>query len=137
MNRMTVGLVGLLIVAVAAVGVIALRGGSSGGSDEDAVRGVLSDLQSASREGDGQRICSEIFTPKLAALVAASSDTRSCAAEVNGELFSPEAQIEVQTVEVPDESNATATVEEANGNVSTVYLVKQDGQWRIRSVTPA
>ena len=32
---------------------------------------------------------------------------------------------------------ATATVEEANGNVSNVFLVKQDGRWRIRGVTPA
>lgn len=136
MNRMTVGLVGLLLVAVVAVGVIALRGGSSG-SDEDQVRQVLSDLQTASRDGDGDRICQELFTPKLAALVSASSDTGSCTAEVKNQLFSPDAQIEVQSVDVPDESNATATVEEANGNVSRVLLVKQDGQWRIRSVTPA
>jgi hypothetical protein len=136
MNRMTVGLVGLLLVAVAAVGVIALRGGSSG-SDEDQVREVLTDLQTASRDGDGNRICNELFTPKLAALVSASSDTGSCTAEVKNQLFSPDAQIEVQSVEVPDGSNATATVEEANGNVSKVFLVKQDGQWRIRSVTPA
>jgi hypothetical protein len=133
---MTVGLVGLLIVAVAAVGVIALRGGSSG-SDEDQVRDVLSALQTASRDGDGERICNELFTPKLAALVSASSDAGSCTAEVKNQLFAPDTQIEVQSVEVPDSSNATATVEEANGNVSKVFLVKQDGHWRIRSVTPA
>jgi len=136
MNRITVGLVGLLVVAAAVVGVIALRGGSSG-SAEDQVREVMSDLQAASQDGDGDRICNELFTPKLAALVSASSDTGSCTAEVKNQLFSPETQIEVQSVDVPDGSNATATVEEANGNVSKVFLVKQDGRWRIRSVTPA
>jgi hypothetical protein len=94
-------------------------------------------LQNASRDGDGSRICDELFTPKLAALISASSDSGNCATEVNAELFSPDAQIEVQSVAVADESNATATVEEANGNVSKVFLVKQDDQWRIRSVTPA
>ena len=136
MNRITVGLVGLLVVAAATVGVIALRGGSTD-SAEDQVREVLSDLQAASQDGDGERICNELFTPKLAALVSASSDTGSCTAEVKNQLFSPETQIEVQSVDVPDGSNATATVEEANGNVSKVFLVKQDGRWRIRSVTPA
>jgi hypothetical protein len=136
MNRMTVGLVGLLLVAVVAVGVIALRGGSSE-SSEDQVRQVLTDLQTASRDGDGDRICNELFTPKLAALVSASSDAGSCTAEVKNQLFSPDVQIEVQSVDVSDASNASATVEEANGNVSKVFLVKQDGQWRIRSVTPA
>ena len=140
MNRMTVGLVGLLLVAVAAAGVFALRGSGgsdAGGSDEDAVRQVLTDLQTASREGDGERICNQIFTPKLSNLVTSSSTSGSCATEVREKLFSRDAQIEVQSVVVPDESNATATVVEANGNTSTVFLVKQSGRWRIRSVTPA
>ncbi len=38
---------------------------------------------------------------------------------------------------MPDEANASATVKEANGNVSKVFLVKQSGQWRIRGVAPA
>jgi hypothetical protein len=140
MNRMTVGLVGLLLVAVAAAGVFALRnsgGSDAGGSDKDAVRQVLTDLQTASREGDGERICDQIFTPKLSNLVTSSSTSGSCATEVREKLFSRDAQIEVESVVVPDESNATATVVEANGNTSTVFLVKQSGRWRIRSVTPA
>ena len=56
---------------------------------------------------------------------------------MKAKLFSADAQIEVQSVDVQNASNATATVEEANGNVSNVFLVKQDGRWRIRSVTPA
>ena len=112
-------------------------GGGDDGSDSDAVNQVLTDLQSASRDGDGSRICDEIFTPKLAASVSHNAKSGSCATEVKAKLFSPKAQIDVENIAVPDGSNATATVKEANGNVSKVYLVKQDGQWRIRGVTPA
>jgi hypothetical protein len=62
---------------------------------------------------------------------------RSCSKEVNNNRFSPAAEIAVQNVDVPDAANATATIEEANGNTSTVFLVKQSGRWRIRSVQPA
>lgn len=138
MNRTLIGLVGILVIAVMAVAVVATRGNSgNGSSDRDAVEQVMTDLQTASREGDGQRICDQIFTPKLSNSVTKSSTSGSCATEVKAKLFSPDAQIEVQNIAVPDEANATATVKEANGNTSTVFLVKQSGRWRIRSVTPA
>jgi hypothetical protein len=135
MTRMSTALVGILLVAAVVAAFLVVRGGDS--SDQDAVEQVLSDLETASQEGDAARICEEIFTPKLAASVSRSSGSGSCEAEVRSELFAPDAAIEVENVDVPDTSNATATVTEANGNVSTVHLVKQDGQWRIRSVTPA
>ena len=111
--------------------------GETSSSDRDAVDQVLSDLQSASQDGDGTRICNEIFTPKLAALVSASAKSGKCATEVKAKLFAPDAKLDVENIDLPDGSNATATVKEANGNVSKVHLVKQSGQWRIRSVTPA
>ena len=129
----------MLGLAIAAV-VAGCGGGDDaddGGSDQNAVEQVMSDLQTASREGDGERICNQIFTPKLSNSVTRASSTGSCATEVKSKLFSPETQIEVQNVSVPDEANATATVKESNGNTSTVFLVKQSGRWRIRSVTPA
>jgi hypothetical protein len=137
MSRLTTALIALLLVAVVVAGVLVIRGGSSS-ADEDAVEQVMADLESASREGDAARICREIFTPRLAALIARSSDGGSCAAEVRAQLFSPDAEITVESVEVSDESNASATVIEGNnGNQSEVFLVKQGGEWRIRSVTPA
>ena len=136
MTRTQIGLAAVALVAVVLAVVLVTRNGSES-SDRDAVEQVMSDLQSASRDGDGQRICNEIFTPKLADSVTRSSATGSCASEVKAKLFSPDAQIEVQSIDVQNASNATATVEEANGNVSNVFLVKQDGRWRIRSVTPA
>jgi hypothetical protein len=134
MSRLITALIAVVLVAVVVAGVLVVRNGG-GSSDEDAVKQVMSDLESASREGDAARICKDIFTPKLAASISRASDAGSCAGEVKSQLFS-DAQIAVESVEVSDDSNATATVEEGNGNVSRVHLVKQDDQWRIRSVTP-
>ena len=108
-----------------------------GTSDVKAVAKVMSDLNTSSRAGDGEHICSQLFTPKLADSVSTSSSSGECATEVKSKLFSPEAKISVENIDVPDEANASATVKEANGNTSTIFLVKQSGQWRIRSVAPA
>ena len=106
-------------------------------ADQTAVRQVLSDLQTASRAGDGKRICTQIFTPKLANSVTTSAVSGSCAKEVKAKLFSVKADLAVQNVDVTDSANATATIKEAIGNTSTVFLVKQSGRWRIRSVQAA
>jgi hypothetical protein len=136
---MRIGLVGILLIAVV-VAVVLVAGGSgsddNAASDQDAVRQVMTDLQTASRDGDGERICNQIFTPKLSNAITKSSASGSCAAEVKSNLFSPNTTIDIENVDVPDESNATVSVKEANGNTSTVFLVKQSGRWRIRSVTP-
>jgi hypothetical protein len=130
---------------VALLGVLgALAVGGCGGSDDDAnaqragdetsVRRVLSDLQAAAVAGDGKQICAEIFTPKLATSVTTSATSGSCAKEVRRNLFSPTTKLTVQTVTVADAANATAKVKEASGKASTVYLVRQSGRWRIRSI---
>jgi hypothetical protein len=110
---------------------------SSESGNSTAVKQVMADLQTASRAGDGKRICAQIFTPKLADSVTSSAASGSCSKEVKLKLFSDKAQIAVQNVDVPNAANATATIKEANGNTSTVFLVKQSGRWRIRSVQPA
>ena len=128
-------------------GIVALGAAGCGGSDDKrqdpaaadraAVTRVLGQLQEASRAGDGNRICSQIFTPKLADSVTRAARSGSCAIEVREKLFSPRTRLTVQDVTVTDPANATATVKEANGNTSTVFLVKQSGRWRIRSVQAA
>ena len=110
---------------------------SSKSENSAAVEQVMADLQTASRAGDGKRICTQIFTPKLADSVTSSAASGSCSKEVKKKLFSAKAEIAVQNVDVPNAANATATIKEANGNTSTVFLVKQSGRWRIRSVQRA
>jgi hypothetical protein len=124
-----------------------LAAGCGGGSDDDSadrpageeasVRRVLSDLQAAAVAGDGKRICTQIFTLKLALSVAASSKSGSCAEEVRRNLFSPTTRLTVQRVTVADDANATAIVREASRTTSTVFLIRQSGRWRIRSVQAA
>ncbi|MEA2332938.1 MAG: hypothetical protein QOH58_3076 [Thermoleophilaceae bacterium] len=132
-----IGLAATLAIAAISLAGCGLGGDDEGSSDREAVEQVMSDLETASREGDGERICGQIFTPKLADSVTTAATSGSCAAEVKDKLFSPDAKIDVQNIDVPDDANATATVKEANGNTSTIFLVKQSGRWRIRSVAPA
>jgi hypothetical protein len=136
---------GSLAALLAACGALAITG--CGDSDDDAtdrpasaepsVRAALSDLQAAAVAGDGKRICTQIFTPKLAQSVKTSSRSGSCSEEVRRNLFSPTTKLTVQSVTVADDANATARVKEASGATSTVFLVRQSGRWRIRSVQPA
>lgn len=139
----------LAVVAAvtAAAAAFAGCGGSSGDNassgetpksvDSAQVKQVMVDLQTAAQEGDGNRICTQIFTPKLADSVTKSAKSGSCAKEAKRNLFSPGTRISVEHIDVPNSANATATVKEANGNVSNVFLVKQSGRWRIRSVQAA
>ena len=103
-------------------------------ADSAAINQVLHELQAAGRAGDGHRICDQIFTPKLSDSVTVSSRSGSCATEVRRKLFSPRTRFTIQDVTVTDPANGTATVEEANGNTSNVFFVKQSGRWRIRGV---
>ncbi|MCA1677718.1 MAG: hypothetical protein LC790_01765 [Actinobacteria bacterium] len=142
-KRRTASRAALIVVA----GYLAIAFAGCGGSDkpkqdpnagaEAAITKVLGQLQEASVAGDGQRICAQIFTPKLANSVTDSAKSGSCAKEVKAKLFSPRTKLTVQDVNVTDPANATATIKEANGNVSTVFFVRQSGRWRIRSVQPA
>ena len=140
---------GLAAVAVLAAAIAGCGSGSSDSkktpavdpadkaADNTAVKQVMADLQIASRAGDGKRICTQIFTPKLANSVTTSATSGSCAKEVKQKLFSRKSKITVQNVDLPNAANATAVIKEANGNTSNVFLVKQSGRWRIRSVQAA
>jgi hypothetical protein len=131
--------------------VIGVAIGGCGGSDKDSSadqksttavsgdqRGILTTidaLQTASRKGDGAKVCQELFTSKLARSVEKSAK-RSCASEVKTNLFAPDAEISVgRQIEVAG-GRGTAIIREQNGNVSKLSLLKQSGRWRIDRVTP-
>jgi hypothetical protein len=103
-----------------------------------AQRGILETvdaLQTASRKGDGQAICGDIFTPKLVRSVEAAAK-RSCAREVREQLFSPHAEISVSRDIQVSGDQATAVIREQNGRVSKLFMVRRDGRWRIDRVVP-
>lgn len=96
---------------------------------------TIDDLQAASRRGDGDRICGEIFTKRLAERVASAADT-SCAREARRNLFSPDTSIAIGRDIRVEGDRATVDVTEQDGKVSELSLVKQAGDWRIDSLKP-
>jgi hypothetical protein len=141
MMRTALPVVGVLLIASALPG--------CGGSDKTTStattvavqaqqRGILDAvdaLQTAARAGEGQRICTTLFTLRLARSIATSSK-HSCAAEVKQNLFKREESISVGSDIVVKAKTATAVIREQNGNVSTLHLLNRRGAWKIDSVTP-
>jgi hypothetical protein len=141
---------GLLRSDVAALAlVMAAAVAGCGGSDDDAeeqeppqisgdqrgILGTIDSLEAASRSGDADQICEELFTEGLVRSIRRASG-HSCQAEVSDTLMSPDAQFSVsRNIEV-NGPRAKATIREQNGDVSTIRLVKEGGSWRIEGVTP-
>lgn len=105
------------------------------GGDQSGILAAIDVLQTASRRGDGRRICADVFTPQLSRSITKASK-RSCAQEVRDKLFRTKESISVQRgIEVRG-SRATAVIREQNGDVSTLHMLKQAGRWRIDRITP-
>lgn len=133
----------ILVAALTAAAWIAGCGGSDNkeqvppvSNDQRAVLGTIDALQAASRRGDADKICNEIFTKTLAKSIRGASK-RSCEAEVRATLASPDAQISVGRQIDINGTRARASVREQNGNTSTVFLVKEGDRWRIDRITRA
>lgn len=134
-----------LEVRAAAVTLVAALAGC-GGSDEDeerpsvsgdqrAILATIEALESASRRGDADRICNELFTEALARSIRRTSG-RSCAVEVRRTLTSPDTQLSVgRGIDVRG-SSAVATVREKSGSTSRVRLRRDGDRWRIERIEP-
>jgi len=103
--------------------------------DERGVLQTIDALQTASRKGDGQTICADIFTPQLARAVRAAAK-RSCAAEVREKLFSPDAELSIGRDIKVNGDQATAVVREQNGHVSKLFMLRRGDRWQIDRVRP-
>jgi hypothetical protein len=108
---------------------------SAVGDDQRGILATVDALQSASRDGDGAKVCSSVFTKSLARSIDRAAK-RGCAAEVRENLFKPSESISVQRNITVAGNTGSAVIREQNGNVSTLHLVKQAGTWRIDRVTP-
>jgi hypothetical protein len=136
---------GLALVTAAAA--LAGCGGSDGkpataqkpsatiSGNQRSILSTVDALQTASRKGDGQKVCADLFTPHLAKSVEAAAK-RTCAQEVRRSMFTPDAEFSVgRNIDVAGD-RGTAVIQEQNGNVSKLSFLKQSGQWRIDRVTP-
>jgi hypothetical protein len=132
----------LRATGVAALALVCATVGACGGDegpnekrfdgDSADVAAVVDQLQTYAREGDGSKICSDLMTPQLAQLVASSFDT-TCARRVADQLGGKRTTIDVRRLQV-EGPLASATVVEANRNVTGLAFVKRDGQWRISRI---
>ena len=103
--------------------------------EQRAILSTIDALQSASRQGDADKICNELFTEALAKAIRGAS-RRSCEKEVRATLTSPDAQISVQRQIDINGSRATAMVREQDGAASTIFLAKDGDRWRIQRINP-
>jgi hypothetical protein len=119
------------------VAVTAFTGGC--GDDTEAqekdLRGKISVLTEASKQGDGNKICDELFTPSLKESVSNASG-RPCSAEVTDKLFSPKATFSVTQLTLNGD-NASARVVDQFKKTSLIVFVKRDDDWKIAGVIPA
>ena len=98
------------------------------------VASVVDDFGNAGRDGDGDRVCDEIFTEELAGNVEEESG-QSCASEVEDNLPEDDYELTIDSLEVEDDT-ATVGVTDQDDNESVLHLEQADGDWRVARVTP-
>lgn len=111
-----------------------IAGCGSGGqtSSEQQVTKVVHNLQTLSRSGKADQICTQIFTSAEAQAIARHSGV-SCAEQVRRQLVSASTTFTVKSVRIKGH-HALVSVVEGNGNHTGLYLIQQNGAWRINAV---
>ena len=84
-------------------------------------------LQAAARDGDGERICDELLTERLAERLG------DCERVVKAQLVADDAKLTVDSIRVRGRV-AYASVRERNGNVSRVRLRRSGEGWRVDAI---
>lgn len=102
---------------------------------EREVAAVVDDFAAAGRDGDGARVCDEIFAAALARNVQREAG-QSCQTEVEENLPEGEYELDANAVDVKGQA-ATATVTDQDDNRSVLHMVKSGDDWRILRVTGA
>jgi hypothetical protein len=135
------------IVFAAALSAAAIAAGCGGGGDdvnnnaddydgtESEVAGLVDDFANAGRDGDGTKICDDIFSKELASNVEKEAG-QSCASEVEDNLPKDKYELEVDSLELKGDT-ATVGVTDQDDNSSVLHIQRIDNAWRIASVTPA
>ena len=116
--------------------------GGGGGENEGRFDGeraevakVVDQLQSAGREGDGQRICETLFTKNLSASVQKASG-RDCGEEVSSNIKGADTTYEVSGLRI-DGRNATGQLVDQEDRRSSVLFQREGGEWRIARIGEA
>jgi hypothetical protein len=102
---------------------------------EAEVAGLVDDCANAGRDGDGTKVCEEIFAAELAENVEQEAG-QTCPSEVEENLPEDEYELEIDSLEL-DGDTATVGVTDQDDNSSVLHVEKIDAAWRIARVTPA
>ena len=118
-----------------------------GGSDDDVnnnaddydgqdaeVATLVDDFANAGRDGDGTKICEDIFATELKDNIEREAG-QSCPSEVEDNLPEDEYELTIDTLEVKGDT-ATVAVTDQDDNSSVLHIEKVDDAWRIARVTP-
>jgi hypothetical protein len=135
----------LALVAALSASVLAIGCGGDDGDDvnnnaddysgQDAeVAQLVDDFANAGRDGDGEKICDEIFSEQLTQNVEKAAG-QSCQTEVEDNLPEDKYELEVDTLEV-NGGAATVGVTDQDDNKSVLHIEKDGADWRIARVTP-
>lgn len=100
--------------------------------DERQVAEVVDRLGEAAREGDTATICEDLVTAELQTRIREASGT-SCAQELEENIVSGETTFEVESIEVKSD-DATAVVVDQEGRKSRLFMVRDQGDWRITRI---
>lgn len=103
-------------------------------SEQRGILDTVDALQAASRKGDSRTICRTLFTRSLVRSIEKAAKG-SCARAVR-KSFSPGESISVSRDVQVTGDRGSAMIREQNGNVSTLYFVKQADRWQIDRVQP-
>jgi hypothetical protein len=104
------------------------------GTDAE-VATLVDDFANAGRDGDGTKICEDIFTTELADNIERESG-QSCPTEVEDNLPEDDYELTIDSLTVDGET-ATVGVTDQDDNSSTLHVEKADGAWRVARVTAA
>jgi hypothetical protein len=134
----------IALVAALSAGLLALGCGDDGddvnnnaddySGQEAEVAQLVDDFANAGRDGDGEKVCNEIFSEALTKNVEKAAG-RSCPGEVEDNLPEGDYELKVNALEVKG-NTATATVTDQEDSKSVLHIQKVGADWRITSVTP-
>ncbi len=120
-------------VAVLCTALLAGCGGDDDSNDPKAdINAVVAELQDSSRKGEGDTICTRLFTENLSISVKRASG-QSCAKEVADNVTSDDAAYELEKLTVKG-NNATAVLVDQEDRRSAVLFQRENGEWRIARI---
>ena len=135
------------VIACAALSGAALAAGCGGNDDppsnadryegeEAEVAGVVDDFVDATRDGDWERVCDQVFDESLTKNIESESG-QSCPSEVEENLSEDQEdyELEVDSIDLQD-AVARVAVTDQDDRQSVLVIQQADSGWRIARVTP-